>query len=95
MRLNTFISRENNVIFEDYMLEKDYSFLKILKNVFSSSGDGLAFCPSGPTCCTKGVEQRLGAWSERQYRYDYFRGVALLKSLYKRNRIYVSLNNLQ
>merc|ERR1719474_79977 len=35
-------------------------------------GLGLQFCPSGPTCCTRSIEERLGAWSERQYRDAIF-----------------------
>ena len=32
----------------------------------------LQICPSGPSCCTKSVEEKLGAWSEKQYRDALF-----------------------
>ena len=35
-------------------------------------GSTLQLCPSGPSCCTKSVEEKLGSWSERQYRDALF-----------------------
>ena len=42
----------------------------------------MQICPSGPTCCTRTVEERLGAWSEKQYRDAVFnKTVAMAASM--------------
>ena len=35
-------------------------------------GSTLQLCPSGPSCYKKSVEEKLGSWSERQYRDALF-----------------------
>jgi len=65
------------------------------------SGSMLQICPSGPSCCTKSVEEKLGAWSEKQYRDALFNKTTSMaaeldqKATQVDDYIYVLLNKAQ
>jgi len=65
------------------------------------SGSTLQLCPSGPSCCTKSVEEKLGSWSERQYRDALFNKTTEMaqdldqKATQVDDYIYVLLNKAQ
>ena len=43
-----------------------------MNNLKTFSDPGLKICPSGPSCCSRHVESRLGTWSVKHFQDGLF-----------------------